>query len=139
MELCKGLFSGTYDGDGNLIEDGNEEKEDKKEAEFFPGLPMTPVLENLREWLVNPHWREYYQKAPSRRCRTLITLEFWYSETESEAAAEAMNLLEEKLSAEDWDHLYRYCGNNPRKEYIRRRRDLASGRGKNSMPDNPAN
>ena len=30
----------------------------------------------LKEWLENPFWREYYEEAPSDRCRELIALEF---------------------------------------------------------------
>ena len=74
--------------------------------------------ENLNEWLENPAWREYYEEAPSGKCREWIALEFRYSETEDEETALEMDRMEEELSLEDWRHLYRYCGNNPRKKKI---------------------
>ena len=80
---------------------------------------MDPKVEkNLREWLENPHWRKYYDTAPSALCRQLIALEFWYSEHESDAAVAALEEWEECLSLEDWQHLYRWCGNSPEKKRI---------------------
>ena len=38
----------------------------------------------LNEWLENPSWREYFEKAPSEKCREVIALEFVYSELEEE-------------------------------------------------------
>ena len=122
-ELCSKVFSGTYDGEGNLIE------KEETEEEFYPGIPIEAFRQNLNEWLENPAWREYYETAPSIQCQTLIALEFWYSETESEAAVEAMGVVEEDLSLEDWKHLYKYCGNNPRRRIIEKRiEQLESGR-----------
>ena len=77
----------------------------------------------LKEWLENPFWREYYEGAPSDRCRELIALEFMYSEDgydeeELEEIQREMERVEETLGLEDWQHLYRYCGNNPRKKII---------------------
>lgn len=114
VDLCTELFSKEYDGDGNLIEEEKEEKE----KDFRPGIPEKAFLENLDEWLENPAWKEYFDTAPSDACRTEIALEFWYSEHESDAAVAALEEWEEELSLEDWQHLYRYCGNNPRKEKI---------------------
>ena len=114
-DLCSKVFSGTYDGEGNLIE------KDEPEEEFYPGIPMEAFRQNLNEWLENPSWREYYETAPSIECQTLIALEFWYSETESKAAVEAMEGVEEDLKLEDWKHLYKWCGNNPRKGVIARK------------------
>ena len=115
VELCSKVFSGTYDGEGNRID------EEETEEEFYPGIPLEAFRQNLNEWLENPSWREYYETAPSIQCQTLIALEFWYSETESEAAAEAMECVEKDLSLEDWKHLYKWCGNNPRKGVLARR------------------
>ena len=114
VELCSDLFSRAYDGDGNLVADD----EDSGEDELFTGIPLAAFRQNLEEWLENPHWREYYESAPSDHCRLLIALEFWYSETGSNAAVEAMRIAEEGLSLDDWQHLYKYCGNNPRKAVI---------------------
>ncbi|QUA54586.1 HD domain-containing protein [Aristaeella lactis] len=113
--LCSKVFSGTYDGEGNPIE------KEETEEEFYPGIPLEAFRQNLNEWLENPAWREYYETAPSIECQTLIALEFWYSETESEAAVEAMEGVETDLKLDDWKHLYKWCGNNPRKGLIARK------------------
>ena len=85
---------------------------------YIYGIPEAELRRNLKEWLKNPAWREYYETAPSDLCRLYISVEFWESEYDEDAAAEAVKNLEKSLSPEDWKHLYRYCGNNPRKEYI---------------------
>ena len=74
--------------------------------------------EILQEWLENPYWREYYEKAPSEKCREVIALEFVYSELETEEILEELEAAEKELALEDWQYLYRYCGNNPRKKKI---------------------
>ena len=85
---------------------------------------MKAEYENLDEWLENPAWREYYETAPSAQCRKLIALEFQYSDLDASDSAEGQEILqemkaaEETLGTEDWQHLYRYCGNNPRKKEI---------------------
>ena len=81
------------------------------------------LSKNLEEWLENPFWREYYEEAPSDRCRELIALDFMYSEArcsdeESEEILREMRRTEETLELADWKHLFRYCGNNPRKKTI---------------------
>ena len=85
------------------------------------GIPEEEPGKNMAEWLENPFWREYYETAPSEVCRAFIELEFRYSGDGTDEAAEAMDALEEKLSLPDWEHLYRYCGNNPRKARIHER------------------
>ena len=72
----------------------------------------------LNEWLENPYWREYYEKAPSGKCREVIALEFLYSELEEDEVLEQLDEAEKELSLEDWRYLYRYCGNNPEKKRI---------------------
>ena len=75
----------------------------------------------LGKWLRNPSWREYYEEAPSDRCRELIALEFMYSDDAYDDDQEIlgeMRRVEETLGLADWQHLYRYCGNNPRKKII---------------------
>lgn len=83
------------------------------------GIPKEKLQETLEEWLENPAWREYYEKAPSEQCREVIALEFLYSDEESDEIAAAMDEKEKKLAITDWQHLYKYCGNNPRKVFIR--------------------
>ena len=75
----------------------------------------------LKEWLENPYWQEYYEQAPSEKCRELIALEFMYSEFGTDEIIHEMEEVEKELCLVDWQHLYRYCGNNPRKKMIRDR------------------
>ena len=84
-------------------------------------INLTAVQGSLTKWMENPFWREYWETAPSERCRELIALEFYYSEYMTHEAVEAMRSLEESLSLEDWKHLYRYCGINPRRGFIAKR------------------
>lgn len=86
-----------------------------------------PLLENnavravLDEWLENPVWREYFETAPSLQCREMIALEFMYNEYESEEIAAALDEKEDELKLEDWQHMYKYCGSDPVKGYIRKK------------------
>ncbi len=75
----------------------------------------------LEEWLKNPYWAEYYNSAPSDRCRQFIALEFYNSEEEDEEAGKAMEAIEEQMNAEELRHLMNYCGNNPRKGSLARK------------------
>ena len=79
---------------------------------------MTAKERCLKEWLENPSWRECYESAPSEQCRELIALEFMYSDRQTDALVRQMERAEEKLALADWQYLYRYCGNNPRKKVI---------------------
>ena len=79
------------------------------------------IRQNLQEWLKNPSWAEYYNNAPSARCREFIALEFWYSEYEDEEAGEIMDEIEGQMNAEELRHLMNYCGNNPRKGILARK------------------
>ena len=73
------------------------------------------VREILEDTLRNPSWAEYYNGAPSDRCREFISLEFYYSEYEDDETGEAMDEIEETLDIDDLRHLFKYCGHNPRK------------------------
>ena len=89
-------------------------------------IDMKAVYANVREWMENPYWKEYYETAPSEQCRKLIALEFWYSDhdcPDADAVREiipAMEEAEKGLALEDWKHLDRFCGINPRKAQIRK-------------------
>ena len=74
--------------------------------------------EILNEWLENPYWREYYEKAPSEKCREVIALEFLYSELEEDEVLEQLDEAEKELSLDDWLYLYKHCGNSPEKKRI---------------------
>ena len=71
----------------------------------------------LNEWLENPSWREYYEKAPSEKCREVIALEFVYSELETEEILEELDAAEKELALEDWQYLYKYA-HGPEKKRI---------------------
>ena len=74
-------------------------------------------MEILNEWLENPSWREYYEKAPSEKCREVIALEFVYSELETEEILEELEAAEKELGLEDWQYLYRHV-HGPEKKRI---------------------
>ncbi len=76
---------------------------------------------DISEWLENPAWREYYEDAPSDRCRKFIALEFRYSDTEDDETAKQMDAVEAELSVQDLRYLARYAGNNPRKADLMKR------------------
>ena len=88
---------------------------------YVCGIPKEELQKNLEEWLENPAWREYYETAPSEQCREFIALEFLYSDEESDEIAAAMDEKEKGLTIQDWKHLYKYCGNNPRKTFIQKK------------------
>ena len=74
-------------------------------------------MEILNEWLENPSWREYYEQAPSEKCREVIGLEFVYSELETEEILEELDAAEKELVLEDWQYLYRHA-RGPEKKRI---------------------
>ena len=78
---------------------------------------INKYAEILNEWLENPSWREYYEKAPSEKCREVIALEFMYSELETEEILEELEAAEKELALEDWQYLYRYA-HGPEKKRI---------------------
>ena len=110
----------AQDKDGKLT----EYKMTVEEAERLLQSEKKPTIRDLakdklvQEWLKNPAWREYYEKAPSEECKEVIRLEFLYSELETDELGEQLDEAEKELKLEDWRHLYRYCGNNPRKKFI---------------------
>ncbi len=75
----------------------------------------------MRLFLANPYWREYYETAPTEKCRAYIGLEYCNSNRESDAIREAMKQTEAELTREDWKHLMKYSGNDPRRRYIRKK------------------
>ena len=64
------------------------------------------VRENLDEWLKNPSWKEYYDAAPSQKCRNYIKMDFYASETEEEEAFEELDRLLKELGDYDLKYLY---------------------------------
>ena len=78
---------------------------------------INQYAEILNEWLENPSWREYYEQAPSEKCREVIALEFVYSELETEEILEELEAAEKELGLEDWQYLYRHA-RGPEKKRI---------------------
>lgn len=84
-------------------------------------IDMDEVRSILDDTLENPYWAEYYNGAPSDKCKEYIALEFYYSEYEDDETADAMDEIESQLSAEDLRWLMKFCGNNPRKGVLARK------------------
>ena len=62
----------------------------------------------LQEWLNNPSWKEYYDEAPSDRCKSFIALEFYYSDTEDDTADDEARLVSNSLGGlGELRHIYR--------------------------------
>ena len=78
---------------------------------------VNQYAEILNEWLENPSWREYYEKAPSEKCGEVIALEFVYSELETEEILEELETAEKELGLGDWQYLYRHA-HGPEKKRI---------------------
>lgn len=76
-------------------------------------------------FIQKPHWRAYYEEAPSDACKRHIALEFYYSDNLGEIAdydeyRSEREKLQSKFTREDWTHLYKYAGSNPWKAYCRK-------------------
>lgn len=71
----------------------------------------------LNEWLENPSWREYFEKAPSGKCKKVIALGFVYSELETEEILDELEAAEKELALVDWQYLYKYA-HGPEKKRI---------------------
>lgn len=86
-----------------------------------------PLKENnvrtrvLDEWKKNPLWREYYETAPSERCREMIVLELVYNVYGSKEVAAELDELEDRLILEDWRHMEKYCLDEAPMKYIRKK------------------
>ena len=94
---------------------------------------MTQGEKALKIFLANESWREYYENAPSEACRKAIEGEFVRSLNRLYAAEYAKEPLEEALSPEDWQWLYRRRPGQPGKGSIARKiRELG---GEISGPD----
>ncbi len=70
----------------------------------------------------NPSWMNVYENAPTELSRRYQALKFFYGfydeqMEEDEALSEEYNReckdLEQEMSLQDWEYLYKYSGNNP--------------------------
>ena len=82
---------------------------------------MTIGEKALETFLANEKWKEYYEMAPSDACRKAIEGEFVRSLNRMYSMAYDRDRLEAALGLEDWQWLYKWCGNNPRKGKIARK------------------
>ena len=78
----------------------------------------------LKKFCENQYWKEYYETAPTDACKRYIELEFYYSDywgqiPDYDELKKESDSLEEEFVKEDWAHLYKYCGNNPKKVYYK--------------------
>ena len=85
------------------------------------GIGEEALRSNLAWWLENPSWAEYYDEAPTERCRRFIALEFYYSMYEDKTAAREMDRIEAEMDAEELRYLLENCGHNPRRKALRDR------------------
>ena len=92
-------------------------------------LDRDEIRKNLEDWMGNPFWAEYYNGAPSEKCREFVAMELYYSETENEEAGEAMDAVEAVLEIPDLRWLMDHCGNNPRKKFLHDRIEALGGAG----------
>lgn len=74
----------------------------------------------------NPYWKEKYENAPSEACKRYVALGFYYSDnfgeiSDYEEYKAEREKLEAKFTKADWEHLYKYEGNNPRKSYYKKK------------------
>lgn len=79
----------------------------------------------VEEFTKNPHWKAYYEQAPSEACKRHIALEFYYSESLGEVEnydeyKAEREKLQGEFTREDWAHLYKYAGNNPWKAHCKK-------------------
>ena len=83
-------------------------------------MDQKEVEQGLQEWLKNPYWAEYYNKAPSERCKAYIAMDFRYSDTEDEEVAAELDRIGDSLSLEDWNYIYQHTA-GPGKAAIAKR------------------
>ena len=72
------------------------------------------IRKTVEEFTKNPHWKKYYEQAPSDGCKQHIALTFY-----SSFYGESADIKQRKVSLEadftitDWQYLYDNAGNNP--------------------------
>lgn len=71
------------------------------------------VQESVEVFTENDYWREYYETAPSEKCKRYIALVFyWSNDTSASGYEEERDTLLREMTLEDWEHLYKYADNN---------------------------
>lgn len=79
--------------------------------------------EVLSQVCKNPYWKEYYENAPTDKCKYYIALGFLLSQPEfcidQDEIRNEKKSLEDSFEFLDWKHLYTYSGHNPLRCYYR--------------------
>ena len=89
------------------------------------GITAEDIVKAVDLFRKNDFFREYYDKAPSYLCRQRIALQFLFSLCFVRDEA-LIQKIEDKMSLEDWKHLYRYSPNNPIKAKYQKKIDELS-------------
>ena len=75
---------------------------------------MTKIEQAVEAFCKNDYWREYYEGAPSDKCKEWIGLDFCYSMFFlPKDIKEKSEALEKDFTIDDWEHLKKYAGHNP--------------------------
>ena len=92
------------------------------------GIEKLIMRKALTLYMANSYWERYYREAPTEKCRQYIECQYvdgmiaflsMDAPEQREKAWRAMLQVEKELTLQDWQHLLKYCGNNPRYVYIR--------------------
>ena len=72
----------------------------------------------IDEYLYTDFWKKAYETAPSQNCKDyiLLGLRGFIMSAEGEIfykICKERKGLEKNFDLEDWQHLYKYCGDNP--------------------------
>ena len=72
------------------------------------------IQKAVEEFTKNPHWKKYYEQAPSDGCKQHIALTFCFSlYGEAGDIKQRTAELEAAFTVTDWQYLYDHAGNNP--------------------------
>ena len=75
----------------------------------------------IEKFMKNEYWARYYNEAPTEACKRFIELEFMNSDrTITANENDEWDAVERRLSKSDWEHLFKYAGNNPFKTYCQK-------------------
>lgn len=65
-------------------------------------------------FLKNEFQTEYYNNAPTERCKRYISLQFYWSLfTDAKDYSDEKQFLIDTMELEDWRYLHKYAGSNP--------------------------
>lgn len=80
-------------------------------------IDYNKMQEAISLFCSNPYWKEFYEEAPSTKCKRHIELGFYYShfyaDKDLDKVYEEQRKIESQLDLAEWKHLLKYSGNNP--------------------------